>query len=89
MWHVECYIVCILMLVMLLINNAVKTFLFQYLDKKDQKSNLALKPFPAGSITETRLPYGGYEMIKTVALIQSRILQLFSSKALKEIHYFV
>lgn len=71
------------------INNAVKTFLFQYLDKKDQKSNLALKPFPAGYITETRLPYGGYEMIKTVALIQSQILQLFSSKALKEIHYFV
>lgn len=56
------------------INNAVKTFLLQHLAKKDQKSNLALKPFPAGSIIETRLPYGGCEMIKTVALIQCWIL---------------
>lgn len=52
------------------IDKAVKTFLFQHLAKKDQKSNLDLKPFPAGSIIETRLPYGGCEMIKTVALIQ-------------------
>lgn len=56
------------------INNAVKILLFQHLAKKDQKSNLALKPFPAEFIIETRLPYGGCEMIKTVALIQCRIL---------------
>lgn len=56
------------------INNAVKTFLFQHLAKKDKKSNLALKPFPAGSIVETRLPYGGCEMIKNAASIQCQIL---------------
>lgn len=68
------------------INKAVKTFLLQHVAKKDQKSNLALKTFPAGSIIETRLPYGRCEMIKTVTLIQFQILRLFSSRALKEIH---
>lgn len=54
-------------------NKAVKTFPLQHLAKKDQKNNIALKPFPAGSIIETRLPYGRYEVIKTVALIQFQI----------------
>jgi len=49
--------------------NNVKTFLFQHLAKKDQKTNLALRPFPDGSIIEIRLLYGACEMIKTVALI--------------------
>lgn len=52
------------------INNAVKTFPFQHLAKKDQKSNLGLKLFPAGSVSEARLPYDECEMIKSVALIQ-------------------
>lgn len=67
-------------------NKAVKIFLLQHLAKKDQKSSLVLKPFPARSIIETRLPYDSYEMIKTVALIQFQIFWLFSSRALKEIH---
>lgn len=56
------------------INYAVKTFLLLHSAKKDLKSYLALKPFLAGSIIETRLPYGGYEMIKTIAVIQHWIL---------------
>lgn len=59
------------------INNAVKTFLFQHLAKKDQNSNLGLKPFPARSVIETRLPYDWCEMIKTVALIQCCIVIFF------------
>lgn len=56
------------------INYAVKSFLFLHLAKKNLKSYLALNPFPGGSIIGARLPYGGCEMIKTVAVILCWIL---------------